>query len=87
MHRLIPILVVAGGAVWLAPASASAEILYPWCIQYSGGANGIGATSCAFVSRAQCMQTSMGMGAWCVPNPAYPDAPPARERRRVPSRN
>ena len=31
---------------------------YPWCVQYGGGHKGIGATSCGFVSREQCMADS-----------------------------
>jgi hypothetical protein len=55
----------------LAAASPSrAHIVYPWCVQYGGGRNGIGATSCGFVSREQCMQTASGLRAMCVENPA-----------------
>jgi hypothetical protein len=63
--------------VGLVPLSspARAEIQYPWCVEYGGGRNGIGATSCSFVSREQCMATARGTGAWCVENSAYPGAP------------
>jgi hypothetical protein len=61
------------GSLWLAGAgAASAEVYYPWCVTYGGGRNGIGATSCAFVSRAQCRATAMGAGAMCSENPASP---------------
>jgi hypothetical protein len=65
------------------PSPARAEIQYPWCVQYGGGRNGIGATSCAFVSFAQCMATASGLGNMCVENPAYPGAPsrPARHHK------
>jgi hypothetical protein len=43
---------------------------YPWCAQYSGGANG-GGRSCGFVSYAQCMETIRGMGGFCEPNLFY----------------
>jgi len=80
MSRLIGLLANAGAAALMAPAPASAEIVYPWCVQYPGGQEGIGSTICSFVSRAQCQQTAMGMGAMCMQNPAYPDALPPRER-------
>jgi hypothetical protein len=51
---------------------AQAVIEYPWCVQYGGGHQGFNATSCGFVSYAQCMQTASGMRAMCVENPAYP---------------
>jgi hypothetical protein len=83
MLRLVAILAVAGGAALLGqPAPARAETLYPWCIQYAGGQDGIGAAICSFVSKAQCEQTAMGMNAMCMTNPAYPDVLPPRERRR-----
>ena len=82
MTKVLAVLAIAGGAMLMTPAGASAEVLYPWCVQYVGGAEGIGATSCAFVSRAQCEQTAMGMRAMCVPNPAYPDRAPARPVRK-----
>ena len=82
MSRIWAILAIAGGAALLAPAGASAETIYPWCVQYPGGSDGIGAVSCAFVSRAQCAQTASGFGSMCVPNPAYPDATPVRPARK-----
>jgi hypothetical protein len=78
MTRVWAIAAIAGGAMLMTPAGVSAETLYPWCVQYAGGAEDIGATSCAFVSKAQCEQTAMGMGAMCMPNPAYPDTAPVR---------
>ncbi len=61
---------LAGLAAFTSPVRA--EIQYPWCIQYPGGAHGIGATSCSFVSREQCMATARGLGSTCMENPAYP---------------
>ena len=58
-----------------------AEVQYPWCIQYSGGRNGIGATSCSFVSFAQCMETARGLGSMCIENSAYSGAPSRSARR------
>jgi hypothetical protein len=75
MMRLNAIAALAIGTALAAllaqPAPARAETLYPWCVQYTGGAEGIGAVSCAFVSKAQCEGTASGMRAMCVPNPAY----------------
>lgn len=82
MVRMLAALAIAGGATLMTPAGASAEVLYPWCVQYAGGQEGIGATNCAFVSRAQCEQTAVGMRAMCVPNPAYPDRAPERPVRK-----
>jgi hypothetical protein len=62
---------LASSTVFAAPAHAA--IYYPWCIQYGGGREGYGATSCGFVSRAQCMESASGMGAACVENPVYPE--------------
>ena len=59
MTRLISALVVAAAAaVFATPASA---IEYPWCAQYAGGPSGSG-RNCSFVSYAQCMETSRGIG-------------------------
>ena len=67
-----------------AASPSRAEIMYPWCVQYGGGRNGIGATSCGFDSYAQCMMTASGTNASCVENPGYPPArnPATRHRRR-----
>jgi len=60
-------------ALILTCASPSrAEVFYPWCIQYRSGKQGIGATSCGFVTLAQCMASASGMRASCVENPADP---------------
>jgi hypothetical protein len=74
MSKLIMRAFVVALFAGLVPFSspARAEIQYPWCVQYGGGRNGIGATSCGFVSREQCMATARGLGAMCVENPAYP---------------
>jgi hypothetical protein len=65
-------------------SSASAQTIYPWCVQYTGGEKGIGATSCSFVSRDQCMMTARGTGADCVENPASLGAGrPAKKTRRL----
>ena len=71
-------------AMLTAPSSVHAATNYPWCVQYGGGLEGIGATSCGFVTWEQCMATARGMGAMCVENPAYvePNARPAKPRNR-----
>jgi hypothetical protein len=72
---------LAGLATLASPAGA--EVQYPWCIQYGGGRNGIGATSCGFVSQEQCLASRSGLGAMCMPNPAYSNiARPAKIRHR-----
>ena len=60
-------------------ASPASAIEYPWCAQYAGGPAG-GGRNCAFVSYAQCMATSRGMGGFCEPNLFYtgPNDRPAK---------
>jgi len=90
MIRLMTILAIAGGAgLMLQAAPASAEIQYPWCAIYSGGAEGTGATNCGFVTHDQCWATvSQGRIGDCQQNPAYigPAASPhpySKRHRRV----
>ena len=72
MKKIVAAAAIAGG-LWFGGAGVvSAEVYYPWCVTYGGGRDGIGATSCSFVSRQQCMATAMGMGATCSENPASP---------------
>ena len=80
LAKTLSVAAALGGFLLIA-APAQAEIIYPWCVQYSGGREGIGATICDFVSFAQCMATARGMGSNCIENPAYPDwVPPAKVR-------
>lgn len=62
---------------------ARAEVIYPWCIVYGGGAGGDGGTNCGFVSRAQCMATASPNIGYCYENPMYQPAQqsPRRSRR------
>ncbi len=60
---------LAGLAAFASPASA--ETQYPWCVEFSGGRDGFSATSCGFVSFAQCMETASGTRSTCVKNPSY----------------
>jgi hypothetical protein len=71
---------LAGLATFAPPAQAANY--YPWCIQYGGGWEGIGATSCGFVSWAQCMESASGVRAMCVENPANPPRERAARPRR-----
>jgi uncharacterized protein DUF3551 len=52
----------------LNPRPAAAEIYRPWCVQYVDKS---GATSCAFTSFEQCMETARGGGGSCMQNPWY----------------
>jgi hypothetical protein len=65
-----------------ASSPAVAETLYPWCLQYSESSAG-GATSCSFVTLAQCRATLFGMGGACYENPAYPATAPKPNQRRA----
>lgn len=66
----------------LVATPARAEIEYPWCAQYGGGRDGLGATNCGFVTLAQCQATVSGVGGFCIQNPMYPAAPNPQPRRR-----
>jgi hypothetical protein len=66
---LLAAVAIAAAAGVTSPAAA---IEYPWCAQYAGGPAG-GGRNCAFVSYAQCMATSRGMGGFCERNLFYFD--------------
>ena len=67
-------------ATTLAATCASSAQSYPWCLVT---ARKSGATSCAFVSREQCMLSAGGNAGHCIANPAYASA---REPARKPYR-
>jgi len=76
-------LTVAGLAIAAAMAAASSTVNaqnYAWCL-----VNDLkfGSTSCAFVSREQCMMSAGGNVGHCIANPAYASA---REPARKPHR-
>jgi Protein of unknown function (DUF3551) len=75
------------GAQLLAAAGARAEIEYPYCHEVNGG-YGSGFVSCGFTTMAQCRETVLGMGGWCLANPYYVAgrAPATEERPRRGSR-
>ena len=56
--------VTALAALDLRPAAAEN---HPWCFQDIGKS----ATSCAFTSFEQCMETARGLGGICKQNPSY----------------
>ena len=49
--------------------AAAAESYRPWCVQYLDEHSS--ASSCAFYSFEQCMETARGNGAFCHQNPWY----------------
>jgi hypothetical protein len=67
-------------------ASAQSPTSYPWCARYFGGWM-VGATSCYFKSKEQCMTTLSGIGGYCYESPYYhrsapPNAPAPLRRYR-----
>ena len=55
----------------VASATASAEIIYPWCKSSADGG-----TNCGFSTLEQCQGGSPGSSAFCNSNPRY-QGPPA----------
>jgi hypothetical protein len=77
MRKLLlgTLMLVAAAAI---PRPAVAQN-YPWCMVNDQK----GSTSCAFVSREQCLQSTGGNVGHCVANPASPPLPaPVRGPRR-----
>jgi hypothetical protein len=66
----------------VAPSPAAAEIIYPWCAEYS--LHGSSPMNCGFVTREQCMATISGIGGSCMKNLRYPDR--AERTTRKPKR-
>jgi hypothetical protein len=61
----LALLALTALAVWdPQPAAAGNR---PWCFSDTGKA----ATSCAFTSFEQCMETARGLGGICKQNPSY----------------
>ena len=74
---LLGMLIIAA-AVATGPRSAFAQN-HPWCLVNDQK----GSTSCAFVSREQCLLSTGGNVGHCVANPATPSLPaPVRGPRR-----
>jgi hypothetical protein len=72
MLKLLTPLAISVLAVLASVQPGSAEVIYPWCAQYSGRAGG---TNCGFVSYEQCRATVSGVGGYCSLNPWYPIEP------------
>jgi hypothetical protein len=79
MRRIGPA-AFAIAVITLATTCATSAQSYPWCLV---SARKSGATSCAFVSREQCMMSAGGNAGHCIANPAYASA---REPARKPYR-
>jgi uncharacterized protein DUF3551 len=70
---------VAASAI-AAATSASRAQYYPWCLVIS---DKLGAWTCYFATREQCMASAGGNAGFCTQNPAAPgpqSAPPSRRR-------
>jgi len=79
--RKIRVAAFAIAAITLVATSASSAQNYPWCFV---SARKSGATSCAFISREQCMLSAGGNGGHCIANPGYASArEPARKPHRA----
>jgi hypothetical protein len=74
-------------ALLLAAAPASSSLFFdpdrvtaPWCLAHSDKS---GWVECAYYTYEQCMETRLGVGGFCQPNPANPVAVarPPRSRR------
>lgn len=71
--------IVAGTVLGLLVSTASrAEIIYPWCAQYSTKG---GARNCGFTTWEQCRATVSGIGGYCIENPFYQATITAPARR------
>ena len=72
MRGMLTVLAIAGAATLFGASGAKAEIIYPWCAQYSGGAEGSNGNNCGFETHQQCWETvSGGRIGDCYPNPAF----------------
>ena len=79
MRSNLAILGIAVLALLIAVESSSAEVIYPWCAQYSTKG---GARNCGFTTWEQCRATVSGIGGYCIENPFYqPAADPAVRRK------
>jgi hypothetical protein len=75
-NAVLGILVAFG--VMMAATSASRAQYYPWCLILS---DKVGAWTCYFSTREQCMASAGGNLGFCAENPAYPGPQPAPSRR------
>ena len=81
MRRLM-LMTLAVVAAMTAAGTSHAQN-YAWCL-----VNDLkfGSTTCAFVSREQCMMSTGGNVGHCVANPAYAATPQPPHKRRPPAR-
>jgi hypothetical protein len=78
MQKLLLGALILAAMTATGPRSAVAQNL-PWCMINDQK----GSTSCAFVSREQCLKSTGGNVGHCVANPASPSLPaPVRGARR-----
>jgi len=78
MRKLLLGTLMLAAAAATGPRWASAQN-YPWCLVNDQK----GSTSCAFVNREQCLQSTGGNVGHCVANPASAPLPaPVRGARR-----
>jgi Protein of unknown function (DUF3551) len=78
MRKLLLGTLILAATVAAGPRFAVAQN-YPWCLVNDQK----GSTSCAFVSREQCLLSTGGNVGHCVANPASPPLPaPSRGPRR-----
>jgi hypothetical protein len=70
-------ILVALGAM-MAATSASHAQYYPWCLILT---DKVGAWTCYFSTREQCVASSGGNLGHCIQNPAYPGPQSAPSRR------
>jgi hypothetical protein len=70
-------LLVAAGAL-IAATSAGHAQYYPWCLILQ---DKVGAWTCYFATREQCMASAGGNLGFCAQNPAYPGPQSAPSRR------
>ncbi len=67
MRRNLAILALAALGLLVGLPPGNAEVLYPWCAQYSRG----GSRNCGFTTWEQCRATVSGVGGYCIENPFY----------------
>ena len=79
-QSMLGILVAASAMA--AATSASRAQYYPWCLVIS---DKLGAWTCYFQTRDQCMASAGGNAGFCTQNPAYPgpQTAPAPRRHRA----
>jgi hypothetical protein len=83
MRASLTILAIATALLLTGVPPATAEITYPWCVQY-GGFDG-GGRNCGFSTWEQCRATASGSSDFCERNSMYlpgAESSPARRKSR-----